>query len=65
MHSIELSTGHHWFTSDEIEQAHAWIADCEWSDLDADDELSDAEVVRGVARHYDGGWEQFLADGAY
>lgn len=41
-----------------------WIADCVWSDLHEDevDDLTDAEIVGGVARHYCGGLAGFLAD---
>jgi hypothetical protein len=42
----------------------AWAADCEWIDAAALAEYTDAQIVRGIARHYDGGLEQFLADGA-
>jgi hypothetical protein len=39
-----------------------WVSDCQWDDdVDADD-LTDAEVVSGVQRHYDGGVAGFLGD---
>jgi len=39
-----------------------WIADCYWPDLDASDvaTLSDAEVIAGVRKHFDGGIPEFL-----
>lgn len=59
------SIGDTFITHKEIDDAITWIADCSWDDIDDANELTDAEVLRGIARHYDGGWEQFLADGAY
>jgi hypothetical protein len=49
---------------DALSEARRWIADCAWADLgpDAIDEITDAEVLAGVERHYDGGWSAFLAD---
>lgn len=47
---------------DLISEARDWIADA-FSDVDAS-ELSDTDVYFGVQRHYDGGWAQFVADGA-
>lgn len=49
-----------------IEAMRAWIADCVWFDLDDDDidELTDADIVRGVSRHYCGGVAGFVADNA-
>ena len=39
-----------------------WIKDCVWADMEESDmnEISDIEVVRGVARHYAGGIAEFL-----
>jgi hypothetical protein len=50
------------FTTQELNEARGWISDCEWRDLDDVDELTDAEVAAGVARHYEGGWCQFRSD---
>jgi len=47
-------------TPAELTEARAWIADCEWADDTTD--LTDAEVVRGIAYHYDGGWAGFISD---
>jgi hypothetical protein len=43
-----------------LSQARSWAADCEWAE-DADDiaDLSDAQIVAGVQRHYVGGWDAF------
>ena len=51
--------------ADEIRAAREWIAECVWRDLDEDDiaDLTDRQVERGIARHYDGGIEAFRADG--
>jgi hypothetical protein len=52
-------------TVEHIQQARDWLSDCEWADLDADDiaQLTDVQIVTGIARHYDGGIEQFIKDG--
>lgn len=46
----------------ELAEARSWIGDCEWRDLEPEDvaELTDAEIMRGVARHYDGGLAAFI-----
>lgn len=51
-------------TSVQITEARNWLADCVWADMDADDfaELTDAQILRGVERHYDGGVNAFLLD---
>ena len=51
--STEISAQH-------IADARDWIADCEWADDTSG--LTDAQVLRGIARHYDGGWAGFIAD---
>lgn len=49
-------------TAAQLAEARGWISDCMWGD-DVDlDELTDAQVERGIARHYDGGITQFVAD---
>ena len=48
--------------ADLITEARDWIDDA-FSDVDAY-ALTDAEVRRGVERHYEGGWSQFVSDGA-
>jgi len=47
-----------------VAEARQWILDCEWADVDGDSvaELSAREVLRGVARHYEGGLAQFVQD---
>ena len=48
------------------DEARAWIADCQWSeDFTPEDiaSLSVDEIVRGINRHYGGGWSQFVRDG--
>lgn len=49
-------------TAAEIAEARAWIADCMWADLEPEDiaELSDAVVISGVARFFDGGLAAFV-----
>jgi hypothetical protein len=52
-------------TRDQIEAGRRWIADCTWANLEPEDieDLSDAAIIRGIARHYDGGIAQFVQDG--
>jgi hypothetical protein len=54
-------------TRQQIEDAKAWILDCQWGDLEEEDisELSDTEVINGIARNYDGGIDQFILDGGF
>lgn len=63
---VPLMTGAdvHPFSDQETALARAWIADCQWADLDEDliVELPTPVVWRGVARHYAGGVAQFLED---
>ena len=50
-------------TKAQIIEAQAWIRDCSWLDRAEDlEDLTDEEVRRGIDRHYDGGWIQFLAN---
>jgi hypothetical protein len=52
-------------TEKEIEEAKAWILDCEWFDIHSEDDLSDLsniEIEKGIDKHYDGGLEQFKRD---
>ena len=51
--------------SHHIEEARNHIADCQWADMDDDDikNLTDNQIIKGISRHYSGGWPQFLADG--
>lgn len=43
-------------------EARAWIADCEWADLMADDvdQLTWQDIKRGVQKHYEGGWDALV-----
>lgn len=47
-----------------ISAARDWVLDCSWKE-DPEDiaEMSDAEILRGVERHYDGGLAQLAQDG--
>lgn len=49
-----------------LNEMRGWVSDCVWSDLDSDEiaDLSDEQIMRGVARKYDGGIAQFIADGS-
>lgn len=44
----------------QIAAAREWAEDCTWKDDPRD--ASDAEIVHGINRHYDGGWDGFLRD---
>jgi len=50
------------FTPQNLLDAREWIKDCQWQDMDESDvdDLTDLEVVRGICKHYDGGWREFL-----
>jgi hypothetical protein len=54
-------------TRQQIEDAKSWILDCEWGDLDEEDvpELTDTQVINGIARNYAGGIEGFILDGGF
>jgi hypothetical protein len=50
-------------TKAQIIEAQAWIRDCSWRDETEDlEDLTDEEVRRGIDRHYEGGWTQFIAN---
>ena len=52
-------------TPEQIEAGREWISDCQWGNLDPEDiaELEPIEIVRGVDKHFHGGWEEFLSVG--
>lgn len=47
-----------------VDEARAWLGDCAWQNVDREDieELPAGFILRGVARHYDGGLVQFVTD---
>jgi hypothetical protein len=48
-----------------MDLAREWVKDCAWADVEEDedvDDMSNEEIVDGIERHYDGGWDQFVAD---
>lgn len=46
-------------TSDEIADAYEWLGDiCD----DVPAEMTNAEIITAITRHYEGGWPQFLKD---
>jgi hypothetical protein len=47
-------------TAAEIAAARDWIADCWPADEIAG--LADTDVIAGITRHYDGGWDGFRLD---
>jgi hypothetical protein len=47
------------FAHELISEARAWLDDC-FDDVPAD--MTDAEVMTAVKRHYAGGWRQFARD---
>jgi hypothetical protein len=49
---------------EDIVAMRAWIAECAWQeDNETLAALTDAQIIRGIARHYAGGVEAFLVDG--
>ena len=46
----------------QLRDARDWIAENTWADMEAEDvaNLSDAEVINGIVRHYCGGIEGFI-----
>ena len=55
----------HDLSAQEIRDARDWLKDCAWGDADEAtfDELSNAEIVRGIRRHYAGGIAAFRLAG--
>jgi hypothetical protein len=50
-------------TKAQMNEAQAWIRDCSWLEEAEDlEDLTDEEVRRGIDRHYEGGWIQFIAN---
>jgi hypothetical protein len=45
-------------------EARRWIATCRWRDdlKFCLEDLTDDEVIKGIDRHYCGGWKQFGRD---
>lgn len=52
------------WTSERIEAARVWLKDREWEDMEPEDfdALHPLVIVRGIQRHYAGGWVQFVSD---
>jgi len=48
-------------TPEEIAAAREWLADCVWPDCEPEEfaTMDEQLIVRGVARHFDGGIEGF------
>jgi hypothetical protein len=49
-----------------ISAARSQVADCQWEDVQYEEDvagLSDADIVRGVHKHTEGGWTAFTAAG--
>jgi hypothetical protein len=51
-------------TPEQDAMAREWLRDCEWADVEPEEfnSLAPIVVAKGVQRHYEGGWTQFLAD---
>jgi hypothetical protein len=51
-------------TPEHIAAAREWMCDCEWADVDETDirAMSDRRVEAAIARHYEGGIDQFIRD---
>jgi hypothetical protein len=45
-------------TEQELKIAREWIADCQWNDIDGEDDidqLTPTEIARGIHKNYEGG----------
>lgn len=59
VHASRLNTGREHFPAAYVDEARGWAMDCEWLDSESLDELPGAAILRGTARHYDGGLAAF------
>jgi len=50
------------YTPEQIQAMREWISDCQWADIDEDTELTEWEILRGVALNYEGGLAAFISD---
>lgn len=51
------------FSGEALVAARDWAKDCSWvENEDEIDEMTPEQITRGVQRHYDGGYRQFLVD---
>ena len=49
--------------NEHLDAAREWASDCQWcEDEDEINELPDDAIMKGVERHYDGGWAGFIRD---
>ena len=49
-------------TPAELKHAREWILECQWRDIDSEEDLadfSDAQVERGIQKHFCGGIAEF------
>jgi hypothetical protein len=46
-----------------VEEGRAWLADLQWEDEPDFAAMTDAQILRGIDRYYDGGWKAFIKDG--
>jgi hypothetical protein len=49
-------------TKEELKLAREWVLDCQWRDIESEDdlnELSDAQIERGIKKHFSGGITEF------
>ena len=45
-------------TEQELKFAREWVSDCQWTDIDCEDDidqLSSVEIERGIQKNYEGG----------
>ena len=50
-------------TPEIIAAMREWVSDCTWADVESADDLTDAQIIRGVQAHYVGGVDAFIRDG--
>lgn len=48
-------------TTQHIEYMREWVSDCLWIESEDEiDEMTDKQIIMGVAKHFDGGLPSFL-----
>ena len=57
-------------SKEDLKAAREWIIEClgTWRDIESEEdveELSDAQVIKGIEKHYNGGIQQFIQDGKW
>ena len=49
------------YSNSTVAEAREWLGECSWADGDIDfTSISDARIMKGIARHFEGGIPEFL-----